>query len=170
MVLKRGPGIQDFEDEHIAWLYAAHRKGAFRDIVGFEDDMSPEVFETKFLESVLNFDVAWILTAPNQKGPETPVGFMAAFVRGQVMEPHVDWFPWATSRNKLETMLHFFNTFRHQFWIMAFVEMKDRPFFDKLKDYGVLWRVGPIFDSPMTQGKPAMMYHSQKGRDGKMRV
>ena len=165
-VLRRNPGFENFEDEHIAWLYAAHKRGGFRHYPQFNEEMSPEVFETKFLETVAPFDVAWILTAPNQKGDDTPVGFVGAFIRHTIMEPHVEWFPWATPRNKLEAATNFINNFRKDFWIQLVVDIKHRNFFDHIRELGILWRVGPVFDYPLIEGNTGMIYHSQRGRSG----
>ena len=148
------------------WAWAAYSKGAFKNLPDFADDLDTRDFEKMLLENFLPYEAVYTLTAPTARGADTPVGFVGAYMRTGIMEPHVQWYPWASLRNRLEAMVNFINEMRREVWMQFIVPQHDRLFFDIMtsEGYGILWRIGPIFDHPFLRGEPGMMYQSQKGR------
>ena len=75
-----------------------------------------------------------------------PVGIVGAITNGYLFEPHVEWFEWATPRNKLRAAVAFFQKYR---WkglgvIRVHTLKESTPFFRRLKKYVPLFPVGRI--------------------------
>lgn len=75
-----------------------------------------------------------------------PVGVVAAISNGYLYQPHVEWFHWATPRNKLRSAVMFFQKFRYRkLGVIRVHALKDaEPFFKRLKDYVPLYFAGKI--------------------------
>jgi hypothetical protein len=75
-----------------------------------------------------------------------PIGFLTIDSDGWTILPHAEFFPWATSRNKLRAAVSFFQWVRHQNIGVCLVHsMRDsKSLFDKCSEYGVLHYVGRI--------------------------
>lgn len=139
------------------WLYAAYRKGAFE---AMPRDMDPKRFREKVEEDMAGFHFAYVLTSRTGRG-ETPIGLMVGFISGHRMEPHVFWFPWASARNRIETMANFFNEMRRMWLILIWCREKDWPFFTHLMRYAILDRVGKV-PSFYSAGEDAMLFRSRE--------
>lgn len=70
------------------------------------------------------------------------------------------WFPWASSRNKLESAVHMFNKLRKETTIFGFAEEEAVPFFEQICRYGVMRRAGTVFD--MMQDGPMVLFQTRK--------
>ena len=66
----------------------------------------------------------------------------ATLDRWERSEPHVDWFPWASSRDKLECALTYIQVRRQVEKLILYCRMNDVNFFKRLGMYGVIRRVG----------------------------
>ena len=75
-----------------------------------------------------------------------PVGFIAAATNGYIYEPHVEWFSWATPRNKLRCAVAFFQKFRYRKLGVVRVHClrESANFFTRLKEYVPLYFAGKI--------------------------
>lgn len=76
-----------------------------------------------------------------------PIGVVAVTEEGtHVLLPHVEWFPWATTRNRLRASVQFFMKFRRkgQGIMRVHVSNDSEKFFKNLKKYVPLWPVGKI--------------------------
>ena len=105
-----------------------------------------------------------ILLAKNKElgGKITPVGLVVidfADKAGYRIIPTPAWFPWSSSRNRLECSVKWLNEARKTLMLMFHVEQKDRAFCLHLKLYGVIREVGfekcgigPTTDSYAWQG------------------
>ena len=84
----------------------------------------------------------YIGVAPNTASAEhteIPVCLFTLIRRHQGLgEPHVTWFPWATTRNKIETILKFLTEMRRDMTLAIFVREEFVPFFERMKHYGVI--------------------------------
>lgn len=122
------------------WVYAAYRKGAFGDAL--PADLNAEGFSLAFRDIVARVHEVFMLYGPTIR-PDAPVGLMTVqpgFMPDQ-MVPHALWFPWASARNKVECMAWFFS--RMVDWkAIVIAETKDVPFFNVIRAYGYLRRVG----------------------------
>lgn len=134
-------------EDDFPWLWAAYRMGAFREAI--EDGLTKEEFTERFLQLMEYLDDERVLHAPNDNAPTdepVPVGLVVIHGKGKVIEPHVEWLPWATKRNKLETMLAFLREIGKTRKVFAFVSPDARPFYLQMCRYGVLTSGCKILD------------------------
>ena len=71
-----------------------------------------------------------------------PVGVIMMNITGGRMEPHAFWFPEATPRIKLETILGWLIDYKARYRLFIWVRQKDWKFDDHLGKYGVVRTVG----------------------------
>ena len=72
-------------------------------------ELSDEDFATLIAKTFGQYQEIMVIEDRNKRfGAEFgPVGVVAAIVRGQNYEPHVEWFEWATPQNKLRGAVAF---------------------------------------------------------------
>jgi hypothetical protein len=75
-----------------------------------------------------------------------PVGVIGAKTNGYLYEPHIEWFSWATPKNKIRVAVSFFQKFRYRaLGVIRVHALEDSaPFFRRLKKYVPLFFVGKI--------------------------
>jgi hypothetical protein len=130
-------------DEHLKYVWAAYRRGAFKAIPAFVDDLDPTKFRELFFALVgqvlRDGGEVWVAVSPTGK---IPIGVIIGNLKGIYMEPHAIWFPEATIRNKLEVLLRFLIDMKGAYKLIIWVTEPDWRFFDHLCKYGVLRTVG----------------------------
>lgn len=168
-VLKRDVRFVPAQKEHLAWLWAAYRRGAFtpenHDAVLIKPGLDTAEFEDEVMRRLSMVDEAFMLYAPGHR-KDQPVGicWMIYDTHGNA-EVHVEWFPWVTARNKIETAATFLREMGKQINLIVYSEMKNRPFFERMMDCGVLTRVGHI-NGFFKSGEKAAMYQSRLNGQG----
>ena len=80
------------------------------------------------------------LVLKNQAG--LPVGMILMNITGKFLEPHAFWFPEATPRIKLESILRWLVEYKSRYRLVLWIGPKDWKFYDHLCKYGVLRTVG----------------------------
>lgn len=157
-LLKRGARVRPLGSADMAWLWAAYQMGGYKEILptGLGDD----AFTDTVLDLIEQMDMAWIIDAPNAKGMQ-PVGLVLGrfFSGGRALEPHVDWFPWATARNKLEGAAQFLRQVSRQYKIFLFIREEELPFYERVCKYRVMTRGCKINDH-FAPGRWAMMFYT----------
>lgn len=96
-----------------------------------------------------------------------PVGVISVAISGKRLEPHFGWFPWASGRNKLESVLGFVAKVRESrtdnglpYKALIWADEQSTGFFEHIKRYGILsggGRVHSFFDD----GSNAILYYSR---------
>lgn len=132
------------EEEHLAWLFAGYKKGAFQP--AFPPDMDPAEFREEFMKYIKTVNMIWIL-AGRMKGTKNicPMGFAVATNVGHRIFPHVIWFHWASPRNKFECTAKFIQTaLDKNFLVFINAGPKYWGFFTKLCDWGILHPLGVV--------------------------
>lgn len=118
----------------------------------------------EFLENmavlVSNIDSFDILFAPTERGT-IPVGIVAGELTAHRMTPEFIFFPWASPRNRLESIVNYINEFRRGFLIMIAVPEEEWRFCTHLLKYGILKRVGKI-DDYYSLDEPMMLFVSKR--------
>lgn len=116
----------------IRWMWAAAKRA------GFEGE-APEF--TEQIEPLLaQADRLYMLEDRNgefAKGAG-PVGMVLANYDGWALVPHVEWFPWATSRNRLRCTVGFLQSMRYTQGIgviKVFSDAEHADWFKRLKRY-----------------------------------
>ena len=147
-------------DEDAKWLWAAYVKGAFPE--------APEGLEANgtFLDwlstRASGFHEIWILTAPVGEKIRA-VGVVAGRFDEYGLRPHVVWFPWSTSRNRLECALKFLHDIGREHFTWFIAKREDVPFYDHLIRYGMIRAVGKV--KRIFDGEDGLMYHTTERRD-----
>lgn len=164
--LKRKPGYEPFSDSHIKYVWAAYRRGFLEDI---EPGLSAEEFRLRLLgwaRQIIetNGDV-FVLTGKTPFG-EIPVGIVsfkceAPPSANQQFQPHVDWLPEASPRNRLECAMKFLIDMKKDGIVLLVAREKDWKFFERLCNYGVLRPVGKI-RGYYSDGTAAMLFQDRK--------
>lgn len=105
---------------------------------------------------------AWTLCAKTREGkrPAAIVLLHQPDKRAAVLwMADVIWFPWATARNKLESIVYFMNAMRKDWLIMEFAVPNEQAFFDHVCRYGVMRRAGTLYDLYTV---PAAVFQTRK--------
>ena len=142
------------EDRKYAW--AAYKLGAF----GPQMDADSKVFTDQLNEYIALHDVAFIVESITKKG-RIPIGLVVGKYIGPILQLiETTWFPWATARNKMESMTNLLNDLRKRYVVTFVCSIKDRDFFVNIAKHGVLRRVGTLYDL-FTDG-PAPFFQTRK--------
>jgi hypothetical protein len=142
-------------------VWAAYRKGV--EFPGILLDLAAAGFKATFEEMVLtNYDAAWTMFA-QAKGKMQPVGLALGFwshpkARTMVLDRLV-WFPWASTRNRIESAVNFFVKVRHEIPMIGFARPEDEAFFVALLRHGMLRRVGTSLT--VFEDEQAMVYETR---------
>jgi len=162
-LLKRKPRIRLTQDSDMRWLWAAYQMGMWREKLS--GHLSQDGFEEKFYEIAGKVAHDWILEAPGDDGLQ-PVGLILAqrVVTGKnvdrsVIEPFVEWFPWATPRNQIEATAAFLKYISKEFKIFVFAEEDATNFWLLFKRYGIVRQGCKVIDY-FSRGKHAMFFYT----------
>ena len=127
--------------------------------------LSQAGFEEKFLEIASKVAYDWIIEAPGDDGLQ-PVALMLGQkvmtsneTDREVIEPFVEWFPWATPRNQMEATAAFLKEASKQFKIFVFAKEDATRFWSRFVQYGLVRRGCKVFDY-FSRGEHAMLYYT----------
>ena len=141
------------------WLWAAYRRGVFKDTARFPEGLDTFQFQNTVLQFLADLferhGEAWVAIGKTERG-EIPIGF-AVGTPGEHrhLETHIFWFPEASPRNKLECALKWLVDMKTDWRIDIWAREGSWKFFDHLCKYGVLRPVGKYKDF---DGSDAMFY------------
>lgn len=123
-------------------LWVAHQRVPFPDIGEVtQDEFAHKVFELS------NGTSLYVVDDHNDEYSEPgPIAFFTVKLDGWAVEPHVEYFPWATPRNILRSAVAFFQFIRYQKIGVCIVHSlkPTKNLFDHCQKYGVLHYVGVI--------------------------
>lgn len=148
--LSRRTEYRPIEDADIKFAWAAHKKGGLRSLgPHFDREFTPEEFYDAFVNEVsANYGSAWTLSAETAKG-FMPVCIVLAFYShpNPKLSPFMIigdmlWFPWASTRNRIEAAVGFFNSIRKEIPMMEYANDEAKPFFEMIAKHGIMRRVG----------------------------
>lgn len=138
-VLRRDPTFRPIEEtDLIGCVYVAYRAGAFKE----EEGLTEQEFADRYVNDVLKWDEIYVLEALRPDGHVRPVGLMVVGISDHRMIPHVQWFPWASKRNKIETVLKFLNEMRKKWGVLVVADPDSVNFFNHICKTGILRRIG----------------------------
>jgi hypothetical protein len=144
----RALNIIDGDSYHkdIALLWVAHQKSNF---VWLPKDITQEEFAKK-IEEISSGEELIVAEDRNLKYKDGygPVALITVFsLDGWKYEPHAQFFPWCSTRNKLRVSVSFLQWARYQknIGVCIVKSLNDSlNLFDKCCEYGVLHRIGRI--------------------------
>lgn len=154
--LARSVSYRPIEQEDMKYVWAAYQKGALGSMgdAWKQPTMSVAEFDTTFkTEIIANYSSAWTLFAQTKAGTR-PVGLVLAFYShpNPVLAPFqiigdIIWFPWASTRNRIETAVNFFSKVRNEHSLVEYARGDaTKRFFETIAKHGVMRRVGTTFN------------------------
>tara|TARA_Y100000310_G_scaffold180645_1_gene180566 strand:+ start:211 stop:732 length:522 start_codon:yes stop_codon:yes gene_type:complete len=91
---------------------------------------------------------------------DVPIGLLGADRDRHILWPHIEWFSWASPRNKIECALKFLTDMRVDNIIYVFARPEDHGFWMRMAQYGVFRRIGKSEDH-WTDGAESVIWRSQ---------
>jgi len=130
----------------MAILWGAYKQGSFN-----IPETSQEGFADVMTKTMEGFSRKWIVEDKNSqfKDGYGPVGLMYATYNGWELQPHFEPFSWASTRNRLRSMVSFLQMMRYDksVGIVNIHSLKDgRNFYNHVQKYGVLKYAAKIPD------------------------
>lgn len=121
------------QDSDIATLWAAYQRGAWADLLA--QGLGPISFRPAIEELIALGQHEWLLEANR-----IPVGLVLAreLCAGRSIEAQVDWFAWASPRQKLEGVAAFFREATKHFQVLVFSKEDSRDFWQRFCRYRLL--------------------------------
>lgn len=135
-------GSDYHKDLKILWV--AHK---YRPFYGVPEGLTEQQFAS-FIGSV-DSEAVIVEDDNKQYSGQGPIGIITIVSNDWKIEPHVEFFPWATPRNVLRTVVQFMQWARNSRKIgcvMAYSLEHTKHLFDKACEYGVLHYVGKIIN------------------------
>lgn len=142
------------------WLTVAnHLNGGLDDKAEFEDYLD---------NHIAKYDKIYFIHDKHRQFESGvgPMCIIGVYVRGQNQEPHVEWFPWASPRNKLRCAVSFFMLHRRKGTgnMIVFALNDAKRFYDHLGSYVPLFQAGKIPDGdPYGRGDEYRYFIQGKG-------
>jgi hypothetical protein len=167
--LKRRLEFRPLETEDLRYLWAAYKKGCLKDMAAPFDgtEMTVDEFKAEFLAAVTTrYHGAWTLFGETGKG-FIPVGCILGFYSHPLPDwspfmivGDMVWMPWATTRNKIESAVHFFAHIRKEIAMVdyAYGETNKR-FFEVIARHGVMRRVGTMLN--VVKNEPVAVFETR---------
>lgn len=142
--------IMNGEEYHrdLGVLWVAHKKNPFQ---WLPENITQEQFASEIIGLTKTGEL--VVAEDRNKSFKEGVGIVALIIVRTddqwKFEPHAQFMPWSTTKNKLRTCISFFQYVRYNKKIgVCVVESLDNsiPLFDKCCEYGVLHKVGKIIN------------------------
>jgi len=134
------PNIRPATKEDAVWIRLSEKMKGI--------DMTDEAFTELLDKTFSQYNEIVIIEDRNAKfgAKFGPIGIVAALGNGNLYEPHVEWFEWATDRNILRGAVAYFQKFRYRKigTIVVHCLGDSARFFKRLKTYVPLHFVGKI--------------------------
>jgi hypothetical protein len=159
------PAMRPWTPEDAKWFKVAAK---------FSGQEIPDDFEAQLAQTLNPYQEVLVLEDSNRKFGQKfgPVGVVGALTNGYLYQPHVEWFPWATPKNKLRASVMFFQKFRYRDLGVIRVHTIEPyvSFFKKLKKYVPLFYVARIpGGDEFGRGDDFIFYMKCRGSDGRIR-
>ena len=142
---KSKPFIRQFEQSDMWILWAAYKEGSFP----LMPEMGKEEFYATIRARMGNYNALMLVEDECKKFRDGrgPVCIIGANTDGWKVEPHVEFFKWATKQNILRVNVRFFNWIRQNKEIGVCIVRSlesSANLFNHVRSYGVLYYVGRI--------------------------
>ena len=123
-------------------------------------DLNEVAFEERIIEFIGSASAEWLIDCVGPDGMH-PVGIVLGHILPDQrrIEAHIDWFPWATPRNKFEGIAAFLRYTSKKYKILVYVESDETAFWDRLVKYRLLCQ-GCKIRNHFHHGGDAMFYYT----------
>ena len=147
IVLKRKPLYRNLEEDDIKYLWAVYKKNG--------GELNAKEYKEQLLSGVVSsYDYAWTMEV------EKPVGVAFGIQAGpMVLFGDVQWFPWATRRNKYESMTNILNNLRKERLVIFYCNKEHNNFYIHISRMGVIRRVGHIHG--IYENEPSILFETR---------
>lgn len=149
--LSRKLDFRPIEDEDMKYAWASYKKGALASMGGVFSDttLTADEFKTAFqVEVTTTYHGAWTLFAETRRG-YMPVGLVLGFYSHPnprfapfMIVGDMIWFPWSSSRNRVESAVYFFSKIRSQIPMVEYASEQHKRFFEMIAKHGIMRRIG----------------------------
>lgn len=156
--------FRPIEADDIRYVFAAYKKGSLASMgEQFSNpDMPADEFKTAFEAWVLErYHAAWTMFAQTGRG-FIPVGLLfSCFAPSApyMIVNGVVWFPWATKRNIIESIVNFFNEARKEYQFVLYALPEHRKAYEVCAMHGIMRRIGTSYVA--IPGKPATVFETR---------
>ena len=156
------------EAEDIKYMWAAYKKGGLEEL-NFPEDLNVAEFKEMLAQTILEQGwFMWTLIVNKM-----PVGVVAGWVSGRQITMSVAMhFPWSSKRNRWESIVAFLDGLRKQAIdqskdvndplrypvILEFAHFKDKKFWERMADKGIMRRVGHVH---YLEEKPSVLFQAR---------
>lgn len=138
-LIKKSVSINDIDEKDIKLAYLSYRLGqlpqGWKSTEGLKPLEFTQVFENFVFENYTN---AWSVRDNN----DLIVIIFGILISGFTFVGDVIWNPKAGAKNKLMAGAKFFTETKD---VLMLSEFKDKPYYERLMDYGILRRVGTVY-------------------------
>ena len=145
----------------IGILWAAYKRKPFEI---FGQGLSQQDFAESIEQLASKADLMVIDDENKGYKDKGPIVFLSLFSNGWKSQPQVEFFPWATIKNKLRASVTFLHWIRYSKEV-GVIEIRglkeDKPLLEKCMDYGVLFYSGKVIGGHPTGNE---YIYSVKGR------
>jgi hypothetical protein len=151
--LRRYVEARPAEPEHMAYIWAAYKRGSLDRLdPAFEDhELDPAAFHETFMTYLVRSHNEVVIFYAHGKKGYGPIGFAASWLSNRILTiGKMVWFPEATPRAIVESVVNFVNSRRRRDVILGFADEPDTKFFVVLCKHGILRTVGHINDSRLS--------------------
>ena len=127
--------MRQVTDADLKFFWAAYKDGTWSDLI--YGGLDPASFTEAMTDMMGAVGFDWVLEVGGK-----PIGLVLGrtLAAGRVLEPQVDWMPWATMRNKMEGIAVFLREVGKLFKIFVFATEADKPFYERFCRYRLLRR------------------------------
>lgn len=128
--------------------------------------LDPDEFNEAFsAELENNYYGAWTLFAETKRG-FLPIGMVFVFPShpNPEMAPFaiigdMIWFPWASTRNKIESTVRWINDTRKEVPLVEYASLEHKGFFEVMAKHGIMRRVGTSHN--VYPGQPTSVFETR---------
>lgn len=139
---KSKPIFKPADVDLLNWMWTAYKMSGQNGV----DEATFKENQTAILSQYSRLSVA-VDRNDGFRGHAGPVCLIASMYDGWRLEPHIQWFPWATPRNKVRVTVGLLIALRHSQDVGVTVvrsDEKNAEFFHRLKRYVPIYHSGSI--------------------------
>ena len=146
-------------DADVRYFWAAYQMGMWEDEL--PRDLNRDQFYMTLVDIIGEYDMEFVFEVKGPNG-KRPAGVLLADFRmkGNAIEPHVWWFPWASARNQLESSAHFLRDMGKRYKVLVYTETKDSVFWERIYRYKGLLKKGCKITDAFGSGEDSMLYYT----------
>lgn len=133
LLRNREISVVPIDADHMPYLWAAYRMGVWDEV--FKPNLTQEEFTNAVAQTSEVFNLMVIVS-------EKPISLVSIKQDTVAVQPNIEWFPWASNRNKVEGVVKLILYLRDISPVILWSKDESRKFFTHISKYGIMRRVG----------------------------